>query len=220
MRKYVAYYRTATAQQGHSGLDLETQRTAISAFVGNGAILREYVEVESGRVNERPQLVAAIDYAKRNGATLVIAKLDRLSRNAGFIFALRDSGVDFVCADMPDANTLTVAIFAVLAQHEREFISSRTKAALQAKKKQGHKLGTPANLTDAHRKRGGEVARERAVNNENNRRAAVLIKLYRQQGLTWSGIAEMLNTSGFRTSRGKQFQAVQVQRIHRRQEKV
>jgi DNA invertase Pin-like site-specific DNA recombinase len=137
MKKYVAYYRVSTAKQGHSGLGLEAQRTAVSTFVGNATILREYVEVESGKVNERPHLVAAIDYAKGKGATLVIAKLDRLSRNAGFIFALKDSGVDFQCADMPEANTLTIGIFATLAQHERELISSRTRAALQAKKKQG-----------------------------------------------------------------------------------
>jgi DNA invertase Pin-like site-specific DNA recombinase len=215
-KKYVAYYRVSTAKQGQSGLGLEAQRTAVEKFVHNGSILREYVEVESGKVNERPQLVAAIDYAKQKGATLVIAKLDRLSRNAGFIFALKDSGVEFQCADMPEANTLTIGIFATLAQHERELISSRTRAALQAKKKQGHKLGTPANLTDADRKRGGEVTRDRARENENNRRAAALITLYRQQGLTWSDIAAMLNKAGFRTARGKQFFPMQVQRIHQR----
>jgi DNA invertase Pin-like site-specific DNA recombinase len=117
---------------------------------------------------------------------------------------------------MPEANTLTIGIFATLAQHERELISSRTRAALQAKKKQGHQLGTPANLTEAARSRAREVIREKAANNENNRRAAALISLYRQQGLTWSDIAAMLNKSGFRTARGKQFQAVQVQRIFKK----
>jgi DNA invertase Pin-like site-specific DNA recombinase len=112
----------STARQGQSGLGLEAQRTAVSTFVGNAAILQEFVEVESGKVNHRPQLVAAIDYAKGKGATLVIARPDRLSRNAGFIFTLKDSGADFVCADMPDSNTLTIGIFAVLAQHERELI--------------------------------------------------------------------------------------------------
>ena len=99
--------------------------------------------MESGNKNNRPQLSAAIGYARKIKATLIIANLDRLSRNAAFIFTLKDSGVDFVCADMPDANTLTIGIFPVLAQHERELISSRTKAALQAKKKQGPKLGKP-----------------------------------------------------------------------------
>lgn len=219
LKKYVLYYRVSIAKQGQSGLSLEAQRATVVAFVKDAAgIVGEYVEVEGGKRNDRPQLVAAIDYAKRKGATLVIAKLEWLSRNAGLILALRDSGVDFVCADMPDANTSTVGILAVLAQHERELISSRTKAALQAKKKQGHKLGTPANLTEAARNRALEVIREKAASNENNRRAAELITLYRQQGLTWSDIASTLNESGFRTARGKQFQAVQVQRIQHRQQ--
>jgi DNA invertase Pin-like site-specific DNA recombinase len=217
MKKYVAYYRVSTAKQGQSGLGLEAQRAAVVAFVKDAAgIIQEFVEVESGKRNDRPQLAAAIDYAKKKGATLIIAKLDRLSRNAGFIFALRDSGVDFVCADMPDANTLTVGIFAVLAQHERELISSRTKAALQAKIKQGHMLGTPANLSDAARSKGQAVVRQKAAANENNRRAAALVAVYRGQGMGWSAIAEALNKAGFRTSMGKQFQAVQVQRIHQR----
>lgn len=127
---------------------------------------------------------AAIDHAKRIRGTLLIAKLDRLSRNAGFIFALRDSGVDFVCADMPDANTLTIGIFAVLAQHEREVISSRTKAALQAKKTQGARLGKPENLTPLARKKGVQARMLLAATNENNRRGSgpareVISRLYR-----------------------------------------
>ncbi len=215
-KRFIAYYRVSTTKQGQSGLGLEAQRTAVEKFVHNGSILREYVEVESGKRDNRPHLEAAIDYAKQKGATLVIAKLDRLSRNAGFIFTLKASGVDFVCADMPDANTLTVGIFAVLAQHEREVISSRTKAALQAKKKQGYSLGTPANLTKQARQKAYQRSREKARENENNRRASALISLYRQQGLSWSDIARMLNKTGFRTSQGKQFQVVQVQRIHQR----
>jgi DNA invertase Pin-like site-specific DNA recombinase len=105
---------------------------------------------------------------------------------------------------------------AVLAQHERELISSRTKAALQAKIRQGYKLGTSANLTEASRSRAREVIQEKARTNENNRRAAAMITLYRQQGMPWLTIAQTLNQAGFRTSRGKQFQAVQVQRIHQR----
>jgi DNA invertase Pin-like site-specific DNA recombinase len=103
----------------------------------------EYTEIESGKNNQRVQLTAAIDRSKKEGAILVIAKLDRLSRNASFIFTLWDSGVNFQCVDMPDANTLTVGIFATLAQHEREPISSRTKAALQAKIAQGARLANP-----------------------------------------------------------------------------
>ncbi|GAB3900781.1 recombinase family protein [Spirosoma agri] len=151
LAKYVAYYRVSTRAQGDSGLGLEGQRYAVANFVKESdrraAIVAEYTEVESGKNNQRVQLTAAIDRAKKEGAVLVIAKLDRLSRNASFIFTLRDSGVNFQCVDMPDANTLTIGIFATLAQHERELISSRTKAALQAKIAKGAILGKPENLT-------------------------------------------------------------------------
>jgi DNA invertase Pin-like site-specific DNA recombinase len=130
-RPYFAYYRVSTQKQGASGLGLEAQRAAARAFVAAPASLRgEYVEIESGKKNHRPQLLAAIAAARQAGGVLLIAKLDRLSRNAGFIFTLRDAGVEFVCCDMPDANTLTVGLFAVLAQHERETISKRTKDGL------------------------------------------------------------------------------------------
>ncbi|SFF36436.1 recombinase family protein [Spirosoma endophyticum] len=116
--KYVAYYRVSTKAQGESGLGLEAQRSSVAGFV-KGGVLAEFTEVESGKNNQRVQLGAAIDCAKKEGAILVIAKLDRLSRNASFIFTLRDSGVNFQCVDMPDANTLTIGIFATLAQHDR-----------------------------------------------------------------------------------------------------
>ncbi len=215
-KKYVAYYRVSTAKQGASGLGLEAQQYAVASFLKGQKITSEFVEVESGKKNNRPQLLLAIEQARKIKGTLVIAKLDRLSRNASFIFTLKDSGVDFVCADMPDANTLTIGIFAVLAQHERELISSRTKAALQAKIAQGAKLGNPQNLTYADRVAGAQVLKEKALTNQNNKRAAAMIKLYRKQGLSWLGIAGKLNEDGFRTSRGREFQAVQVQRIIKR----
>ena len=217
MKHYIAYYRVSTKKQGESGLGMEAQQYAVRSFLKAGdAIAAEYVEVESGKRDTRLQLRAAIGHAKRLRGTLLIAKLDRLSRNAGFIFALRDSGVDFVCADMPDANTLTIGIFAVLAQHERELISSRTRAALQAKKAQGHRLGKPENLTAAARKKGEQARVGKAAANENNRRAAALIASFRGQGMAWKEIARRLNEAGFRASQGGQFQATQVQRIHRR----
>ena len=217
-KPYVAYYRVSTKSQGQSGLGLEAQKSAVVQFAKSGrSIIREYTEIESGKRNDRIQLHQAIAFARRHAATLIIAKLDRLSRNAGFIFALKDSGVDFICADMPDANTLTVGIFAVLAQHERELISQRTKAALAAKKAQGHVLGKPENLTIEAAQKGNRAWRRIAAANENNRRAAGMIHLLRNAGMGWLPIARQLNGHGFRTSRGKAFQAVQVQRLFDRQ---
>lgn len=141
---YVAYYRVSTQAQGASGLGLDAQRAAVAAFVNGGCwqLIDEFTEVESGkRDDNRPQLAAAFDRCRRTGARLVIAKLDRLSRDAHFLLGLEKAGVDFVCADMPEANRLTIGLLAVVAQHEREMISARTKAALGAAKARGVKLG-------------------------------------------------------------------------------
>jgi DNA invertase Pin-like site-specific DNA recombinase len=206
VRKYIAYYRVSTKGQGESGLGLEAQRFAVRQFVKHqDLILEEFTEVESGKRNNRVQLQAAIDLAKKKRVTLIIAKLDRLSRNAAFIFTLRDSGADFVCADMPEANTLTIGIFAVLAQHERELISSRTRAALQAKIGQGHRLGTPANLDENARKKGLAVRQKNAALNKENRQALKLIRIYRSQGLSFQQIANELNEGGYLTRTGKPF---------------
>ncbi|PRY05022.1 DNA invertase Pin-like site-specific DNA recombinase [Pontibacter ummariensis] len=206
MKTYVAYYRVSTKSQGQSGLGLEAQRAAVRLFVkSEDQILEEFTEVESGKKNSREQLRAAVALAKMRQSTLLIAKLDRLSRNAAFIFTLRDSGVDFVCADMPEANTLTIGIFAVLAQHERELISQRTKAALDAKKEQGFKLGSPKNLTEAARLKGLEVRQRNASLNKANRQASKLIRIYREQGYTFQQIAEELNEEGYVTRNGKPF---------------
>ena len=119
-RTYVAYYRVSTARQGASGLGLSAQRTGVSSFLrGRGRVLAEFTDVESGRRNDRPELMRAIARCKAEGAVLLIAKLDRLTRNVAFIFALRDSGAEFVCADMPEANTLTIGVMATMAQHDR-----------------------------------------------------------------------------------------------------
>jgi DNA invertase Pin-like site-specific DNA recombinase len=216
LARYVAYYRVSTKAQGNSGLGLEAQRASVAGFV-KGVIVAEFTEVESGKKDKREQLQLAISRAKREGAVLVIAKLDRLSRNASFIFALRDSGVNFQCVDMPDANTLTIGIFATLAQHERELISSRTKAALTAKKAQGAQLGKPENLTAAAQAKGVAGNKRRAAENENNRRAQSLASTLRDAGRNYVQIAEQLNGAGFRTARGGQFQATQVMRLIKRQ---
>jgi DNA invertase Pin-like site-specific DNA recombinase len=221
--RYVPYYRVSTARQGQSGLGLEAQQAAVRAFVADPAqLLGEFVEVESGKKNQRPQLLAAIAAARTVGATLLIAKLDRLSRNAGFIFALRDSGVAFVCCDMPDANTLTVGLFAVIAQHERETISKRTKEALTAKKARGAVLGTPANMTPAAIAKSLGIRQENARTNQQNQQAARLGGLLCAQGYTLQQIARELNEGGYRTRRGQLFFPTSVQRLlqRRAQEQV
>ena len=211
---HVAYYRVSTKQQGQSGLGLEAQRTQVMGFIGNQIqLVKEFIEVESGKRNSRPQLLEALAYAKQNKAQLVIAKLDRLSRNAGFIFALKDSGVDFVCADMPDANTLTIGIFATLAQHERELIGDRTKKALAAKKQQGFVLGSPQNLTPQAQQRGVEAIKVKAATNENNQRALLTVKGYISQQKTLQQVADELNGAGFRTAKGCFFQRVHIHRL-------
>jgi DNA invertase Pin-like site-specific DNA recombinase len=214
---YVPYYRVSTARQGQSGLGLEAQKAALHTFVGDPSLLLgEFVEVESGKKNQRPQLLAAIAAARAVGATLLIAKLDRLSRNAGFIFALRDSGVDFVCCDMPDANTLTVGLFAVIAQHERETISQRTIDALTAKKARGAVLGTPANMTPAAIAKSLNIRQENARTNQQNQQAARLGGLLYAQGHTLQQIAQELNDGGYRTRRGQLFFPMSVQRLLKR----
>ena len=213
-RTYTPYYRVSTQKQGSSGLGLEAQRAAVRQFVPDGAQLgQEFVEVESGKKNHRPQLLAAIAEARRTGATLLIAKLDRLSRNAGFIFALRDSGVEFVCCDIPDANTLTVGLFAVIAQHERETISKRTKDALKVKKARGALLGSPQNLTLDAIAQGRAVMQRNAREHQANRQAAQLAELLRAKGHTLWQIASKLNEAGYRTRRGNEFQATTVRRL-------
>jgi DNA invertase Pin-like site-specific DNA recombinase len=210
---YTPYYRVSTQKQGTSGLGLDAQRAAVQSFAGSAQLLTEYVEIESGKKNQRPQLLAAIAEARRVGATLLIAKLDRLSRNAGFIFALRDSGVEFVCCDMPDANTLTVGLFAVIAQHERETISKRTKDALAAKKARGAQLGSPQNFTTVVIAQGQAAMQRNAREHQANRQAAQLAELLRAKGQTLWQIAAKLNEAGYRTRRGKEFQATTVQRL-------
>jgi len=147
---------------------------------------------------------------------LLIAKLDRLSRNAEFIFALRDSWVAFVCCDMPDANTLTVGLFAVLAQHERETISKRTKEALAAKKARGAQLGSPQNMTPAAIIKSRDIRQVNAHANQQNQQAARLGGLLHAQGNTLQQIAQELNEGGYRTRRGKLFFPMSVQRLLKR----
>ncbi|WP_370590010.1 recombinase family protein [Rufibacter sp. LB8] len=208
-------------QAGQERPGSEAQRAAVISFTKNpDGIIREFTEHESGKNDDRPLLEQAILAAKKQNATLIIAKLDRLSREGAFLFQLKKrvekNNINWLCLDIPEMNTLNIGIWGTMAQHEREQISKRTKAALQALKARGRKLGNLDNLTDTGRELGVEAIKKKAADNDNNRRAAELIRLYKEQKLTWLAIAGKLNQSGFKASRGGEFQAVQAQRIFNR----
>lgn len=214
--KFVAYLRVSTAQQGRSGLGLDAQRTAVHRFVsdrGGKIIAPEFVEVETGKNNDRPELAKALKRCRATGATLVVAKLDRLSRNAAFLMTLRDSGVAFVAADMPEANTLTVGIMALMAQHEREAISARTKAALAAAKARGTKLGGlregAADIAQ-HQREGVEAAKAKA--DARVRDVADDLRALAAEGLSLNAMAKRLNEQGVTAARGGQWTATGVRR--------
>jgi DNA invertase Pin-like site-specific DNA recombinase len=163
VRKFVAYYRVSTDRQGKSGLGLEAQQSAVRDYLTGGSwdLVGEFTEVESGKNNARPQLAAALEACRRHKAKLIIAKLDRLSRNLAFVATLIETSVEFLAADNPHANKLTVHILAAVAQHEREMISERTRSALQAAKAGGQRLGNPR-LRDAARAGQGQSRNARS----------------------------------------------------------
>lgn len=214
--KFVAYLRVSTAKQGRSGLGLEAQREAVRQFVasrGGKIIAPVFVEVETGKRNDRPELAKALKRCRLTGATLVVAKLDRLSRNAAFLMTLRDSGVDFVAADLPEANTMTVGVMAVVAQHEREAISQRTKAALAAAKARGRALGGfRAGAADIakYQHEGVAAVRLRASQAAEERREA--IAELQRESLSLNAMAARLNGDSVQTSRGGKWTATAVRR--------
>lgn len=200
--------RVSTARQGRSGLGLEAQQAAIEQFVRQrGAeVVQAFTEVESGKSAMRPELQRALHLSKVTGATLLIAKLDRLSRNAAFLLALRDSGVRFVAVDLPDANELTVGIMALVAQQEREAISKRTKEALRAAKARGRKLGNPNGAAALRRAGKGNAEAVAAVRrlaaDHAERLRPVVDSLMAEGATTLGGIAKALNERGMLTPRG------------------
>lgn len=218
--KYVAYYRVSTKAQGASGLGLDAQGGCVACRVEaqGGELIGEFTDVESGKNDQRPQLNAALALAKKHDATLIIAKLDRLSRSVAFIMKLRDSGVRFEACDMPEVNTLTVGIFSTFAQWEREKIAERTKAALDARRESVGEWRV-SNWSDATREAAFEV---RMINRDNNwdvNRAECFAKMYLENigngGVKKSlrELAAYLNETGFKTARGNEFTAMQVKRL-------
>lgn len=221
MEKYIAYYRVSTQKQGTSGLGIEAQKSSVSRFLNQESILlHEFTDIESGKRNDRPNLLLAIEACKKENAILLIAKLDRLSRNVGFIYTLKESRVKFKCCDMPDANSVTIGIMAVLAQEERERTSQRTKDALAELKRQGIKLGSPENLNDKAREKGLRVRQQNALQDENNRKATALICSLRNEGKSFYNITQQLNNVGFKTRRGNAFTQVQVKLLFEREQNL
>jgi DNA invertase Pin-like site-specific DNA recombinase len=204
MHGFVAYYRVSTDRQGQSGLGLDAQRTAVAGFVGARALIAEFTEVESGKRADRPQLAAALELCRRQRAMLVIAKLDRRARNVTFIANLMESGVEFTAVDMPSANKLTLHILAAVAEHEREMISARTKAALAAAKARGVRLGRPDGDTrHMHSARSAKAAAFRAT---------VLPEVMRLigEGMSQRKIAAELNRRGLTTYAGRPWRVQHV----------
>ena len=217
--RLVAYERVSTARQGQSGLGLEAQRKAIDDFAAsrNAAITARFTEVESGKRADRPELLKALNLAKLTGATLVIAKLDRLSRNAAFLLTLRDSDVRFLACDMPEANDLTVGIMALVAQQEREAISRRTREALAAAKARGVKLGNPNGAGALRRAGKGGAALRATVRDNADRHAAELAEVLadiRANGhSTLRAMAAELNSRGILTRRGGRWHVSNVKNL-------
>src|SRR3954464_14612171 len=217
--RFVAYYRVSTDKQGRSGLGLEAQREAVQAYLNGGSwtLAAAVTEVESGRRNDRPELDRALGLCRLYGATLIVAKLDRLAGNVAFISKLMESGVDFVAVDLPQATRFTIHILAAVAEHEREMISQRTKAALDAAKARGVKLGPPANLSN---QLGGRAKGSATMAAKAAKRAADLLPLIlpmRAGGASLRQIADGLNRCSVPAPRGGDWSAVAVKRILERQ---
>jgi DNA invertase Pin-like site-specific DNA recombinase len=219
---FIAYYRVSTERQGRSGLGLDAQRKAVADFLNGGRweLLEEFVEVESGKRSDRLELAKALKACRARRATLVIAKLDRLARDAHFLLGLQKAGVDFVAADMPTANRLTVGIMALVAEEEARMISARTKAALAAAKARGAKLGlaNPARI-DRHEVSAKGVAAVTASADQHAANVLPIVRTIQAAGVvSLHGVAEALNARGIHTARGGKWYAATVRNMLMRQE--
>lgn len=216
--RFIAYYRVSTARQGRSGLGLEAQRTAVQEYLNGGRwkLIEEVTEIESGKRSDRPELARALAACRLHNATLIIAKLDRLARNVAFIANLMDAGVDFVAADMPQANRLTVHVLAAIAEHEAAAISARTKAALARARARGTVLGGDRGNLPRVAKAGARASvaarRERAAARARDL-AVVVADLRRQGRASLRELAAGLNEREIAAPRGGLWQAAQVARV-------
>lgn len=210
---YVAYLRVSTQRQGLSGLGLQAQQEIIRKYLNGNSPIAEFIEVESGRKSDRPKLHEALELCKKKRATLIVAKMDRLSRNVSFTSQLLDSGIEIVFCDFPKANRLVLTIISAISEYEAGLIRQRTKAALQVKKEQGCQLGKPENLMrnlDKAIANSRKTNQEKARKNPNNKRAVAILRSLVNRTTNLSEMARLLNDEGFLTSRGGRFCSKQV----------
>jgi DNA invertase Pin-like site-specific DNA recombinase len=203
-------------KQQLSGLGVEAQREIIHNHVKNKQILAEYIETESGKKSNRPQLLTALAMCRKTNSILIVAKLDRLSRNVAFTSKLLESDVEIIFCDFPQANRLILHIISSIAEYEAGLISQRTKQSLQAKKARGIKLGKSDNLMNKFEQaiyNSSRTNKAKAENNPNNMRAIALLRSLSMQGKSLSEMTDLLNEQGFVTSKGCQFQITQVKRL-------
>ena len=219
MTSYVAYLRVSTQKQGYSGLGLEAQKDIINNYLKDNVPIAEFVEVESGRKKDRPKLKQALVLCRKTGATLIVAKLDRLARNVSFLSSLLESDVEIIFCDFPQANKMVLHILSAISQYEAELIAARTKAALKAKKERGFKLGNPEHLLNKHKQaieNSSRTCKAKAANNPNNKRAVAMLKTLINEEHSLQEIADILNSEGFVTSKGCSFSKSTVYKLIKR----
>ncbi len=210
--KFVAYYRVSTTKQGINGLGMDAQRDAVARYLNGGdwKLIAEFAEVESGKRNDRQEMEKAIALCRKEGATLLIAKFDRLARNAAFLLNLRDSGVDFIAVDMPHADKFTVGIMALVAEKERDMISQRTRDGLAAARRRGTKLGNPRPAQALKIAQAANLASADAY----ARRLVPVVQEIRAAHVTaLRQIAQCLNARGYKTPHSKAFKAQSVKNL-------
>lgn len=214
--KFVAYYRVSTQKQGKSGLGLDAQKAAVASYLNGGdwELISEFTEIETGKgsnaLSKRPQLVAALELSKKSDATLVIAKLDRLARNVHFISGLLETGVEFVAADMPQANKVMIQMYSVMAEWERDQISVRTKAALAAAKARGVTLGVSGS---ANLKRN--ILERQDVALAFAKKLETILRGFMTASMSQRSMVNELNGLNIPTSKGGKWSLIQLQRVLR-----
>ena len=210
---YIAYLRQSTQKQEISGLGIEAQREIIRNYLKDRKTVAEYIETESGKKSDRPKLTEALELCRKTNSVLIVAKLDRLSRNVAFTSKFLESDVEIVFCDFPEANKLVLHIISSIAEYEANLISQRTKQSLKAKKARGMKLGKPENLMNNWGRaimNSNMTNHQKALDNPNNKRAVALLKSLVKEERSLSEMARILNSEGFVTAMGKEFRASQV----------